>query len=326
MDNLVSPHGVDVPPKKSGVLLSVVSPVYRAENIVEELVRQLHEQLQLITSDYEIILVNDASPDASWQKIVKVCSEDGRVKGIDLSRNFGQHHAITAGLDFTNGDYVIILDCDLQDRPDQIIHFYNAAKDGYKIVLGRRVDRRDSIIKVLTSGIYYKLLSYLSDTKIDATVGTFRLMSKDVVHEFRRMRESSRYFGAMTNWMGYKTISININHSDRFAGSSSYNFKKAFRLALNGVLAFSDKPLRLSVRIGFWMFFFSFIFIIYKVFQVLKYGSSAIGWSSIIASVFFTSGIIILVLGIVGLYIGKIFEQVKQRPLYIISETQNIPR
>lgn len=307
----------------NSIVLSVVSPVYRAENIVEELVRQLHEQLQQITPDYEIILVNDASPDTSWDKILKVCTEDKRVKGINLSRNFGQHYAISAGLDYTRGSYVIIMDCDLQDNPSQIVRFYNKAKDGYQIVLGRRVSRKDSFLKEQLSIFYYKLLSYLTETKIDPSVGTYRLLSEDVVVEFRKMRENSRYFGAMINWLGFKSTTIDIEHSSRYEGESSYNFKRSFRLALNGIVSFSDKPLRIAVKIGFWMFLLSLSFILYKIFQVLILGEQVIGWSSLIASIFFTSGIIILVLGIVGLYIGRIFEQVKNRPIYIICETKN---
>jgi glycosyltransferase involved in cell wall biosynthesis len=305
----------------NNIHISIVSPVYRAENIVEELVKQIIESVSTITPDFEIILVNDCSPDNSWLKITEEATKDNRVKGINFSRNFGQHYAITAGLDNAKGDWVVILDCDLQDNPNEIPNLYKEAILGYDIVLGRRIIRKDTFFKITLSRLFYSFLSYLTDSKIDHTIGSFRILSKSVVEQFKQMRESSRYFGAMINWLGYKVGYIELTHEERYEGKSTYNFKSALRLALNGVLSFSDKPLRLTIKFGFYIVMLSIIFIFYKIIHVILYGTSVIGWSSLIASIFFSTGIIISILGIIGLYIGRIFEQVKQRPLYIISET-----
>lgn len=308
---------------KKRVHISVVSPVYMAEKIVEELVKQIIISVSTITEDFEIILVNDASSDASWQKIVDESEKDVRVKGFNFSRNFGQHYAITAGLDVAQGDWIIVMDCDLQDRPTEIVKLYNKAQEGYDIVLGMRSNRKDSFLKKTFSKIYYKILSYLTDTEINHTVGTFRILSKPVVKQFSQMREHFRYFGAMITWLGFKVAYVELIHNQRFEGKSTYTFKKSINLALNGAISFSDKPLKLTVKFGFYIVLFSSIFILYKIGNIILYGTSAIGWSSLIASIFFSTGIIVTILGIIGLYIGRIFEQVKERPLYIIKETTN---
>ncbi len=308
---------------KENIHISVVSPVYKAENIVPELVKQVKESVSSITEDFEIILVNDASPDNSWRKIIAECSKDKRVKGLNLSRNFGQHYAITAGLSYAKGDWVVVMDCDLQDRPDEIPNLYNKAQEGFKIVLGRRSERTDSFLKVQSSKWYYKLLSYLTDTTIDPSIGTYRLMAKEVVVEFNKMRETSRYFGAMSNWLGFKTVAIDIQHDERFEGKTTYNFKKSLHLALNGVLSFSDKPLRLSAKLGFVISFLSFLLALYNIVAHYIGIISVPGFTTTIFSIWFVGGLNLFVIGVIGLYIGKIFEQVKGRQLFIIDEKVN---
>ena len=309
--------------KENNVHISVVSPVYYSEKIVKELVKQLHENLRIITNNYEIILVNDASPDDSWNMIVEECTKDNRVKGINLSRNFGQHFAITAGLNYAKGDWVVVMDCDLQDRPDEIPNLYNKAVEGWDIVLGKRIDRKDNILKKSMNYLFYKIFNYLTDTSMDRKIGSFRIMNQSVVKSYNMLKEQTRYFGGLMNWLGFKVTSIEIQHDDRFEGKTSYSFKKLFTLTLNAILCFSDKPLKITIKVGIWISFFSVIFIIYKIIRML-YGSTTIGWSSIIASIFFSTGLIISILGMIGLYIGRIFEETKNRPLYIIRETKNI--
>jgi dolichol-phosphate mannosyltransferase len=213
------------------------------------------------------------------------------------------------------------MDCDLQDQPEEILKLYAKVQEGFDIVLARRVNRKDSFFKKHTSRFYYSLLSYLTDTNIDYTVGTFRILSKPVVEHFIKMREYFRFFGAMINWMGFNVFYLNIEHKSRNDGKSAYTLKKSIKLALNGVLSFSDKPLKLTIKFGILIVFFSSLYIFYKLANILLYGTSAIGWSSLIASIFFSTGIIVTILGMIGLYIGRIFEQVKQRPLYIIKQT-----
>lgn len=301
--------------------ISVVIPVYGCRTALVELYFQLKKVLSEITENFEVIMVNDASPDNAWATILELATNDSRVKGLNLSRNFGQHYAITAGLDFCSGEWVVIMDCDLQDRPDEILNLYAKVQEGYDIVLAQRQMRQDSFFKKNISKIYYHVFSYLTNTKIDPSVGTFRILSGKVVQELNKMREASRFFGALTTWVGFRIAYIKVVHAERHSGKSSYNFKRALNLALEGVLSFSDRPLRLTIKLGLLIVMLSSLFMIYKIINLYFFGTSIIGWSSIIASIFFTTGIIVFVLGMVGLYIGKIFQQVKQRPLYIIKET-----
>jgi polyisoprenyl-phosphate glycosyltransferase len=305
-------------------LISIVSPIYGCKTCLIEFYFRLKEILEKITNDFEIILVNDASPDDAWETIIELAQKDSRVKGINLSRNFGQHYAITAGLDHCKGDWVVIMDCDLQDQPEEIPKLLNKAKDGFDIVLGKRIYRKDRFFKKALSFLYYKLLSYFTDNKIDATVGSFRIMSRQVVENFKKMNEKLRFFGAMVNWLGFNVGFVEIEHAPRKKGESSYNYHKMLKLGINGILSFSDKPLRLTIKMGISLILISSIYILFKVTQILLFGTQAIGWTSLIAAIFFSTGLIISVLGIVGLYIGRIFEEVKGRPLYVIKNEINM--
>ncbi|HKR05431.1 MAG TPA: glycosyltransferase family 2 protein [Bacteroidia bacterium] len=301
-------------------LISVVSPVYLAEKIVDELVSRIDREVSKISGNYEIILVEDGSPDKSWEKIEENCLKNKNVVGIKLSRNFGQHYAITAGLAQSRGDYVVLMDCDLQDPPEEIINLYNKAKDGFDIVLGKRSERKDTFFKKLFGKFFYFLLGYLTETKIDNTIGAFRIMSRAVVNSFCSMKEYNRFFGGMIGWLGFKTASVNVQHAPRASGKTSYNFNKLINLALNAAVSFSDKPLRLAIKLGFGLTVLSGLYIFYIVMINIIFGTSAVGWTSLIASVFFSTGLVITLLGVIGLYIGKIFEEVKRRPLYVIEK------
>lgn len=303
--------------------ISVISPVYRAENIVDKLVQLVSHEVSAITEDYEIILVEDNGPDHSWQKIVENAGRDKRIKGIKLSRNFGQHYAITAGLDHARGEWVVVMDCDLQDRPEEIIRLYNKAMEGYEVVLARREQRRDTFFKKLFSRIFYTLLSYLTGTHQDATVANFGIYHHKVIDAIKGMRESIRYFPTMVRWVGFKSTSIAVVHAERDSGATSYNLYKLLNLAVDIILAFSDKPIRLAIKTGFIISFVSLFFAIYNVVKALAGGFDVIGYGSLIASIWFLSGLLMFLLGIVGLYIGKTFEGVKKRPLYIITQSIN---
>lgn len=303
--------------------ISVVIPVYGCRTCLAELYLRLKATLETINPNFEIIMVNDASPDNAWETIVEMAKKDTRVKGINLSRNFGQHYAITAGLDHCKGEWIVVMDCDLQDQPEEIVKLYNKALEGWDMVVGRRVQRKDTFFKRKSSEFFYYTLSYLTDSKFDSTIGTYRIISKRMLESFKNLKEYHRFFGAMINWVGYSTSQIDIEHKERVYGKSSYNLRKTINLALNGILSFSDKPLRLAVKLGFFITIISSLFILYKVLLIILYGSKAIGWSSLIASIFFSTGLIVSILGITGLYLGKIFEQVKNRPLYIVKDLIN---
>ena len=300
--------------------ISVVIPVYKAERCLNELYRRLVSALETISPNFEIVLVEDCGGDQSWQIIEQLAKQDARVKGIQFSRNFGQHYGITAGLDHCNGDWVVVMDCDLQDRPEEIPRLYAKALEGYDIVLARRGQRQDPLTKRFTSWLFYKLFSYLADIEYDGESGNYRIMSRKVVVSFRKMREQLRFFGGLVQWMGFPTASIEVQHAERHEGQSSYTFAKLWKLATETIIAYSDKPLRLAVRFGFLMAFFAFCYGVYTLIHALLYDIPIMGWSSLIVSLYFIGGIIIAILGILGIYLGKTFDESKKRPLYIVSK------
>lgn len=300
--------------------ISVVIPVYKAEGCLEELYRRLKTSLEVITKDFELILVEDCGGDRSWPMIIELACRDSRVKGLKFSRNFGQHYGITAGLDYCNGDWVVVMDCDLQDRPEEIPNLYAKAKEGYDVVLARRGHRKDSLLKRWSSWLFYKLFSYLADMDYDGETGNFRIISRKVAASCRTMRERLRFFGGLVAWMGFPTASISVQHDERFSGQTTYNFHKLWKLAAETVIAYSDKPLRLAIRFGFVISTLAFVYGGYIVYLSFARGTPIMGWSSLIVSLYFLGGIIISILGIIGVYLGKAFDEVKRRPLYIISQ------
>ena len=301
--------------------LSVVIPVYKAENCLEELYVRLKRTLETIVPNFEILLVEDCGGDGSWQLIEKLAARDPRIKGIQFTRNFGQHYGITAGLDHCSGDWVVVMDCDLQDRPEEIPRLYAKAQEGYEIVLARRGKRQDGVVKRFTSWLFYKVFSYLTDIEYDAQTGNYRIMSRKVVDSFRVMREQLRFFGGLVQWLGFPAASLEVEHAPRFNGKSSYTFAKLWKLASETIIAYSDKPLRLAIAFGFIMAFCSFCYGIYIIVHVLLYSSPVMGWGSLFVSLYFIGGIIIANLGILGIYLGKTFDESKKRPLYIVRRT-----
>jgi len=306
------------------VLLSIVSPVYQAENIINTLVQKIVDEVSKFTENFEIILVEDGGRDNSWAIVEENCSKDKRIKGIKLSRNFGQHCAITAGLDFTNGDWVVVMDCDLQDRPEEIVKLYKQAIQGFDIVLAARNNRQDGLLKKVSSILFYKFLSYFSGADFDYRVANFGIFSRKVINAVNQFREPIRYFPGLIQIVGFKSSTINTTHGSREDGRSSYNFKKSIRLALDVVLAFSDKPLRIIIKLGLFISFLSFLFAIFSLWQWYNGLIMVRGYTSLIVSIWFLSGVIISILGLLGLYLGKTFEAVKARPIYIIENHLNI--
>ncbi len=301
--------------------LSVVSPVYRAELVLDELVERIEKSIPSAFNSYEIILVDDFSPDKSWQKIVEISKTHTNVRGFKLSRNFGQHYAITAGLNQVAGDYIVVLDCDLQDQPEEIEKLFNESQKGFDIVLARRYERKDSFYKKTVSKLFYKTLSYLTGTKQDATVANFGIYSKKVIDEVVKLDEKIKYFPTMVKWVGFSTAYVNVEHASRSEGKSNYNLKKLLNLALDIILAYSDKPLRLIIKFGLTIAIISFLMVFYVLYEKFTGKVSVSGYASLIISIWFLSGCMLTTLGVVGLYIGKIFEGVKNRPSYIIEKS-----
>ena len=300
--------------------ISIVSPVYRAERFVDILVAELRHVLGTLTPHYEIILVEDGSPDGSWASIRRASEACPEVVGVRLSRNFGQHSAITAGLRLARGKWVIVMDCDLQDRPDQIPLLLEKAAEGYDVVLARRAVRQDSWTKRAGSRLFYGLLGYLTGIRQDATVANFGAYRDDVITAINSMPETIRYFPAMVRWVGFRSTNVDVLHAARPDGGSSYTLGRLVHLAIDICLTHSDKPLRLVVTTGFVVSLIGFLFAIFTIVQTLRGKIAVLGYASIIVSIWLLSGLIILIVGVVGLYVGKVFEGVKGRPPYIIAE------
>ncbi len=301
--------------------IAVVMPVYQAESFLKNLYSRLVNSLECLTPDFEIVMVEDGGGDNSWSVIEGLARSDKRVKGIKLSRNFGQHQAITAGLDLVSADWVVVMDCDLQDQPEEITKMYSQAQKGYDIVRARRIIRHDSILRRASSKTFYALLGYLTETKQDPTMSNFGIYSKKAIDAVRKMPDNVRYFPVMIQWAGFRSSAIEIAHAKRDSGLSSYTLKKLMRLAFNVIISFSEKPLRLVIKLGFTMASLSFLSALYLFFRAVLIKQTVLGWSSLIVSIWFLSGLIIFFLGIVGTYVGKAFEQTKKRPLYIIDKT-----
>lgn len=304
-------------------LISIVSPVYRAEEIVHELVSRLVAELSTITENFEIILVNDCSPDKSWDKMVEESKKDSRVKSVNLSRNFGQHYAISAGLSLVKGEWTVVMDCDLQDDPKEIPSLFAEAQKGFDVVFAKRQYRVDGFFKKLSSTLFHICYRYFSGIKTDKTIANFGIYNKKVIQEFNRMPEKARSFPSLVSYLGFKTTAIPVKHGARFAGETSYTLAKLIHLSFNVTIANSNKPLKLAVEWGFVLAGLSFLLAVYNL---VAYNVGLIqvpGFTTTVFSIWFVGGLLLAMLGVVGLYVGKIFDQVKGRQLFIISEKVN---
>lgn len=304
------------------MLLSIVSPVYQAKNHIHELINRISNTLNNI-SEYEIILVDDASTDSSWEEIVKYSAENPQVKGIRLSRNFGQHYAIIAGLEHANGNLIVVMDCDLQDIPEEIPALLAKVNEGYDIVFARRVIRQDHYLKKLYSKLFYHLFSFMTGTRQTSEIANFGIFKKEVIRSVLSMKDSIKYFPAMVQWVGFNKTSIEVRHSKREHDKSSYTLGKLFKLAINVIISFSNMPLKITIMLGLSMSCFSFIIGCIYIYRYLSGQIIVLGYSSLIVSLWFLSGLIIFSIGIVGLYTEKIFERTKDRPIYIVKEKLN---
>lgn len=308
---------------RSRLSISVVVPVYGCRSALPLLHERLVATLEGMGQDFEIILVDDCCPQDSWSEIVKICEFDTRVKGIRLSRNFGQIRAITAGLDISSGDWVVVMDCDLQDRPESIPELYAKAQEGYDVVFARRVERKDSAMTKFLSKAFYKVYDYFSDGNYDNAICNFSISRRVVIDAYCSMREHNRAYTMFIKWLGFKQTSIDLKSDERYEGESSYSFKKKLIMAVDIITAQSTKPLKFAMNFGFIIALLSFFVLIYLVIQKLFFGPISVGYTSMMASLYLMGGLILTAIGIVGLYIGNIFTETKNRPLYVIAEYLN---
>jgi len=304
--------------------LSIVSPVYACDGCLEDLCERLCRTLDGMHASHEIILVCDASPDDSWQRIREIASRDHRVIGLRLARNVGQHCAISAGLQHAVGAWVVVMDCDLQDVPEEIPALLAKAREGHDIVFAQRVERQDTWLKRLASRGFYRLLGYLTGTRYDASTANFGVFSARAIQAVNALPERGRFFPLMVRWAGYPTAVLPVSHAKRASGKTTYTFRKLFRLAIEIVLAYSDKPLRLVAKAGVLLSLVAFALAGWSVYRYLNGDVAVAGYTSIIASIWLLGGATIFCVGVVGLYVGRMFNDIKQRPYYTVDETVNL--
>lgn len=303
--------------------ISVVIPLYNEEENIHELYRRLSAALNRGFADFEheLLFVDDGSRDKTFALVQEIKQKDPNVKALQFSRNFGHHIAVTAGIDFATGDYVVMMDGDLQDQPEEIIKLYNKLQEGYEVVYGRRVNKQFSATKKVLSNLFNLLIKKLIDEDIVINSTIFRIMTKDVAENIRQLREQNRYIVGIIGWVGFNHVHQDVEHGERYAGQSKYNLNKQFKLAFDAIYSFSSYFLKLIVKLGLLLVLASVIMIIYVLYKTLIVKSTVEGWSSIMISVLLVGGLQIIVLGVIGEYIGRIYKEAKGRPLYVIKKS-----
>lgn len=301
-------------------IISIVSPVYKAEKFVEKLVSEIQKAMTIIGVPYEIILVDDRSMDNSWILMKALAMKHNEVKSIRLSKNFGQHPAIMAGLAHAKGDWVVVMDCDLQDQPKEIGKLFAKTQEGYEIVLARRTNREDHFLKKLSSTIFSKVYGFFTDTKYDNEIANFGIYHKKVVHSILEIADYIKFFPLFVTFVGYTSTSVPVEHAPRASGTTSYSLGKLLSLAFNTIISFSNKPLKIVVKFGLTISLLSVGIGTYQIYKAFTNQIEVLGYTSIIVSIWFLSGVIITTIGVTGIYVGRIFDQSKNRPVFIIDE------
>jgi len=305
---------------KENFKISIVTPFYNEEAGIKEYFKSILNVLKKITSSYEIICIDDGSSDKTFELLQKQHKKDSSIKIIKLSRNFGKEAALTAGLDFTTGDAIIPIDADLQDPPELIPNMIKQWQDGYKVVLMKRKSRNESWLKKITANLFYNLINKISESSIPKDTGDFRLMDKKVVNIIKQIREKSRFMKGILSWSGFKTTTILFERPERLKGTPKQNYKKLFSLALNGIFSFSIIPIRLFVFIGVMVSGFAILYGLFLILRTIFFGTDLAGYPSLMVTILFFGGIQLLGLGVLGEYIGRIFNETKNRPIYVIDE------
>jgi len=309
----------------NGEFCSVVVPMYNEEEVIGETCARLREAMDACGVAYEIILVNDGSRDRTAEIAGAICEADRRFKMLAFSRNFGHQIAITAGMDYALGDAIVIIDADLQDPPAVIAQMLEKWREGYEVVYGRRASSEGiSVFKKLTSKIFYRFLAAMTEVNIPVDVGDFRLIDRKVRDALKLVNERNRYIRGIISWLGFRSTNVDFIREKRFAGVTKYPMRKMIRFAMDAVASFSYKPLKLASYVGILTSFFSFIYLLVVLYQRFFTETVVTGWASSIAVSLFFNGVVLIILGIVGEYIGRIYDEVKGRPLYIVSRTLNV--
>lgn len=310
LQTTVSPAAPDV---------SVVIPVYRAEDCLQALYERLVSTLDGLQIAYEIIFVEDCGPDNSWAMLENLASGDRRVRSIKLSRNFGQQMAITAGLERSRGQWIVVMDCDLQDPPEKISELYQRANQGFDIVLAKRVQRKNGMFRLVCNRVYFGMLNVFAQANITGQYGSFSIISRRVRDAFLQFSDRNRHYLMILFWLGFDVSDIEYEQADRFAGESSYTLKSLIKLAIEGVFFQTTVLLKFIVALGFLVSVAGVLLATWAIWSYFAIGALP-GWTSVTVLTLLLGGAILVSQGIVGLYIGEIFDNVKQRPLYVVSK------
>ncbi|SHK11069.1 glycosyltransferase family 2 protein [Hymenobacter psychrotolerans] len=305
--------------------LSVIIPIYNEESNIPALYDRLREVLDPMGLRYEFIFINDGSRDKSLQLVQTLALRDERVRYIDFSRNFGHQIAVTAGLDLSSGEAVVIIDADLQDPPELIVPLYQKLQEGYEVVYAKRRSRQgESAAKKTTAKLFYRILASITNISIPVDTGDFRIISRKVVDALKRMPEQNKFIRGQISWIGYRQTFVEYDRAERAGGETGYTYRKMIRLALDGITGFSDVPLKVATVSGFLVSGVAFVVMLYTLYARFVSGNYQPGWASLMVSILFLGGVQLIAIGIIGEYIARLSANVRQRPLYIISDT-NIP-
>ncbi len=306
--------------------LSVVIPVFNEASNIDLLYQRLKSALAPV-GEVEYIFVNDGSQDQTLSKVKALRGQDSAVKYLSFSRNFGHQVAVTAGLDVAQGEAIVIIDADLQDPPEVIPKLVEKFKEGYDVVYAVRSQRKgEGIFKKITAKVFYRLLRFLTGFSIPVDVGDFRLMSRRAVNVFNTLRERHRYVRGMVSWLGFQQIGVEYIREERYSGVTKYSLRKMLKLALDGITSFSYVPLQVAAHAGFWISGGALLYILYIIGMKVFTDEPIIGWASTMTAIFFFGGVQLMTLGVIGEYIGRVSDEVKQRPIYIIEEQGGIGR
>ncbi len=302
--------------------ISAIIPSYNEQENVGLMYERMSKVLSKISDDYEIIYVNDCSRDETLLRIKALAEKDNHVKYVSFSRNFGHQIAVSAGLDVCQGDAVVIIDGDLQDPPELIEQMYERYKEGYKVVYARRTSRDgETWFKKFTAKMFYRILASMTSIDIPVDVGDFRLIDKVIVQHLRNMPEKSKYIRGQISWIGYKQTFVDYHRDARIYGRTNYPLRKMLRFALDGITAFSDKPLKIASGLGIFSAIVSLLALVYALVSHFCFNNTITGWTSLILSVLFIGGVQLITIGIIGEYIARINNDVRNRPLYIVEES-----
>ncbi|MEN3185783.1 MAG: glycosyltransferase family 2 protein [Atribacterota bacterium] len=303
------------------IAVSIVIPVFDEEDVLSETYRRLTTVMEKIGQSYELIFVNDGSQDGSRVILEELARKDQRVRVIHFSRNFGHQAAITAGMDYARGRAVIVIDADLQDPPEVIPEMLTKWREGYEVVYGKRIKREgETFFKRFTALLFYRLLQKMTNVDIPLDTGDFRLLDRKVVEVMRLLREKNRFVRGLVSWIGFRQVALPYVREKRFAGETKYPLRKMLKLAWDGMTSFSDKPLKIASYVGFLLSLVSFVYLLVIIISKLLGKSTVPGWASLAVINLFFSGIILVILGVMGEYIGRIYDEAKGRPLYIVEK------